>query len=260
MKSKLIAAFLLAASAIVISSPLFAHHSSAAYDMEHPVNMKGVVTNMEWTNPHVFIYLDVKDDNGSVEEWRVEGNSPNMLFRAGWRKEMIKAGDQLDGEWRARQKRSESHAAHQPHAGERAKVRRARIQIIRIGDGNGSGVQRCGIIPSISLFVAAILALPLAIFAQTAPHPGPAKTRVCPRRAGFFRRVVYRRISQNHPSQGRSSLSALGGDAVQGTQSSKFASRTPIPDRTRPNDASRRAFRGPCCSRFRGRSCRRATG
>ena len=57
--------------------------------------MKGVVSNMEWTNPHVFIYLDVKDDNGNVEQWRVEGNSPNMLVRAGWKKEMIKAGDQI---------------------------------------------------------------------------------------------------------------------------------------------------------------------
>ena len=57
--------------------------------------MKGVVSNMEWTNPHVFIFLDVKDDGGKVEEWRVEGNSPNMLVRVGWKKEMIKAGDEL---------------------------------------------------------------------------------------------------------------------------------------------------------------------
>jgi hypothetical protein len=82
-------------STFVVSRPLFAHHSSAAYDMEHPVNMKGVVSSMEWTNPHVFIFLDVKDDNGGVEEWRVEGNSPNMLVRTGWKREMIKAGDQL---------------------------------------------------------------------------------------------------------------------------------------------------------------------
>jgi Family of unknown function (DUF6152) len=95
MKSKLILAFILVMSGIGVSLPLFAHHSSAGYDMEHPVVMKGVVTNMEWTNPHVFIYLDVKGDNGSVEEWRVEGNSPNMLFRVGWKKEMIKAGDSL---------------------------------------------------------------------------------------------------------------------------------------------------------------------
>jgi len=94
MKIRLgIALFLL--SGLVVSRPLFAHHSAASYDTEHPIILKGVVNNMEWTNPHVFIYLDVKDDNGNVEQWRVEGNSPNMLVRAGWKKEMIKAGDQL---------------------------------------------------------------------------------------------------------------------------------------------------------------------
>ena len=95
IKGKLAIAFILIISAFVVSRPLFAHHSSAGYDMEHPVNMKGVVTNIEWTNPHVFIFLDVKDDNGNVVEWRVEGNSPNMLVRTGWKREMIKAGDQL---------------------------------------------------------------------------------------------------------------------------------------------------------------------
>jgi hypothetical protein len=95
MKNRLKIALLLALSGFFVSRPLFAHHSSAAYDMEHPVNMKGVVSNMEWTNPHVFIFLDVKDDNGGVEEWRVEGNSPNMLVRTGWKREMIKTGDHL---------------------------------------------------------------------------------------------------------------------------------------------------------------------
>ena len=95
MKIRLVIAFFLIASALAVSRTLPAHHSSAAYDMEHPVNMKGVVTNMEWGNPHVFIYLDVRDDSGNVEQWRVEGNSPNMLVRSGWKKEMIKTGDQL---------------------------------------------------------------------------------------------------------------------------------------------------------------------
>jgi hypothetical protein len=95
MKSRLIIAFILVVSAVLASRPLLAHHSSSSYDMEHAVNLRGMVSNMEWTNPHVFIYLDVKDDNGSVEQWRVEGNSPNMLVRAGWKREMIKTGDQL---------------------------------------------------------------------------------------------------------------------------------------------------------------------
>jgi hypothetical protein len=98
MKNRLDIVFLIVAllvSGHVFSRPLFAHHSSSAYDMAHPVDMKGVVTNMEWSNPHVFIYMDMKDDKGTVEQWRVEGNSPNMLFRAGWKKEMIKVGDAL---------------------------------------------------------------------------------------------------------------------------------------------------------------------
>jgi len=95
MQNKFAIAIILLMSVFVVSRPLLAHHSSSSYDMEHPVTMKGAVSNMEWTNPHVFIYLDVKDDNGSVEQWRVEGNSPNMLVRAGWKKEMIKAGDQI---------------------------------------------------------------------------------------------------------------------------------------------------------------------
>lgn len=95
MKNRLVVAFLLVMIGSAVSRPLFAHHSSSAYDMAHPVDMKGIVTNMEWGNPHVFIYMDMKDDKGNVEQWRVEGNSPNMLQRAGWKKEMIKVGDQL---------------------------------------------------------------------------------------------------------------------------------------------------------------------
>jgi Family of unknown function (DUF6152) len=95
MKSRLGIALFVVITGIAFSRPLLAHHSSSAYDMDHPVNMKGVVANMEWGNPHVFIYLDVKDDAGNAEQWRVEGNSPNMLVRSGWKKEMIKTGDQL---------------------------------------------------------------------------------------------------------------------------------------------------------------------
>lgn len=80
---------------LLASGAIFAHHSSSSYDMEHPVTMKGVINNVEWTNPHVFIFLNVKDDSGNMAEWRVEGNSPNMLTRVGWKKEMLNAGDTL---------------------------------------------------------------------------------------------------------------------------------------------------------------------
>ena len=95
LKSRLFVLSALFLSAFISARPLFAHHSSASYDLEHPIELKGVVTNVEWTNPHVFIYMDVAGEKGGVEPWRVEGNSPNMLMRVGWKKEMLKAGDRL---------------------------------------------------------------------------------------------------------------------------------------------------------------------
>ncbi len=85
----------IAAAVLVVCSPAIAHHSSAAFDLEHPITVTGTVTNFEWSNPHAFIYLDVKDKNGETEKWRVEANSPNMLSRVGWRREMIQHGDRI---------------------------------------------------------------------------------------------------------------------------------------------------------------------
>jgi hypothetical protein len=95
MKFRLVLAFFLAISGFAMAQALLAHHSGASYDSDHQISLTGTVSNFEWTNPHVFIYLDVKDESGNVVQWRVEGNSPNMLARAGWRKEMIKEGDKI---------------------------------------------------------------------------------------------------------------------------------------------------------------------
>jgi hypothetical protein len=95
LKNKLAVVFTLAIGFLSLPRPVFAHHAAAAFDMEHAVTMKGTVTMFEWSNPHALIYLDVKDAKGNVERWRVEGNSPNMLTRVGWNKEMIKPRDQL---------------------------------------------------------------------------------------------------------------------------------------------------------------------
>jgi hypothetical protein len=85
---------LLAAAALVlVSVPLFAHHGNAAYDEKNPITIKGTVTEFAWTNPHVQIYLDVKDDKGNVAHWSVETYSPGKLVRAGWTKESVKVGD-----------------------------------------------------------------------------------------------------------------------------------------------------------------------
>jgi hypothetical protein len=81
--------------ALLFVHPAVAHHSSAGYNIQHPITIKGKVTNFDWANPHAFIYLNVKNKNGGTDEWRVEANSPNMLSRAGWNREIIKAGDEI---------------------------------------------------------------------------------------------------------------------------------------------------------------------
>ena len=70
----------------------FAHHSTAMYDMANPVTVKGVVKRFEWTNPHAFIFLDVKDEKGSVE-WEIELMSLNHLRSYGWIRTTVKPGD-----------------------------------------------------------------------------------------------------------------------------------------------------------------------
>ena len=76
--------------------PIFAHHSFAAeYDTQRPIDVKGVVTKVEWTNPHAHFYVDVKDDSGKTTNWNFELGSPNMLVRNGWKRTSIKAGDEV---------------------------------------------------------------------------------------------------------------------------------------------------------------------
>jgi hypothetical protein len=74
---------------------VYAHHSVSMYDMEHPSTFKGVVTRIEWTNPHAYIYLNVKNDKGVVEEWAMEINSPNFLRHNGWTSDTVKPGDTI---------------------------------------------------------------------------------------------------------------------------------------------------------------------
>jgi len=88
--------FLIAAAALLLLGiPLWAHHGNASYDDKNPITIKGSVIEFAWTNPHVQIYLDVKDDKGGVVRWSVETFSPGKLVRAGWTKDSVKAGDQV---------------------------------------------------------------------------------------------------------------------------------------------------------------------
>lgn len=78
----------------VLVIPAFAHHSfQAEYDGSKPVTLTGVVTKLEWTNPHARFYIDVKDERGAVISWNLELASPNVLRRLGWTREILKAGD-----------------------------------------------------------------------------------------------------------------------------------------------------------------------
>jgi hypothetical protein len=76
------------------SGPLWAHHGEANYDTEKVVSAKGTVTNFQFINPHVQIFLDVKNQKGEIEKWICEARSPTMLVRIGaWDKSTLKPGD-----------------------------------------------------------------------------------------------------------------------------------------------------------------------
>jgi hypothetical protein len=84
----------------VASTLGIAHHSfSAQYDGSHPITLQGLVTKVEWTNPHTYFYLDVADDNKNVTSWAFEMGSPIVLQRRGWSPRSLKIGDlvEVDG-------------------------------------------------------------------------------------------------------------------------------------------------------------------
>jgi len=90
--------FALAVTALVAAGggALSAHHSFAAeFDANSPVTLHGTITRMEWINPHSWIHVDVKNSDGTVTEWMVEGGTPNTLFRRGFTKEAVKAGMEI---------------------------------------------------------------------------------------------------------------------------------------------------------------------
>ena len=92
MKIKLAAFLGIALTAAVL--PIEAHHSFAAeYDASKAIRVTGVISKVEWTNPHSYLYIDVKDDHGNVSPWTCEGGAPNTLSRRGFTKNAIKIGD-----------------------------------------------------------------------------------------------------------------------------------------------------------------------
>ena len=85
---------MVAAVGLLTALPVFGHHSGAAvFDTTKKLELKGVVTKMEWTNPHAHFFLDVKDADGTVTNWNLELASPSILLRNGWKRDSLKAGD-----------------------------------------------------------------------------------------------------------------------------------------------------------------------
>jgi hypothetical protein len=83
---------------LLISTAAFAHHGTAGYDMAKVVTLAGNVTKVDWTNPHIVIYMDAKDAGGSIQHWSLELSAPLLMQRFGWTKTSVKAGDQLVAE------------------------------------------------------------------------------------------------------------------------------------------------------------------
>ena len=92
---KFLLALALAAGALIVSVPLFAHHGNASYDSTKTVTVKGTVTDYIWANPHVFLEIDAKDNSGNTVHWAIEAQNPLSQTEVGWSRNTFKPGDQV---------------------------------------------------------------------------------------------------------------------------------------------------------------------
>jgi hypothetical protein len=93
MRIRRVASFALFMGLLAVASAAFAHHGTANYDTAKTVTVKGPVTDFQFINPHVLIFLDGKDETGKADKWQGELTSPNRLSRVGWTKSSLKPGD-----------------------------------------------------------------------------------------------------------------------------------------------------------------------
>jgi Family of unknown function (DUF6152) len=109
MKSQM--AIIVGAALLVVAVSTYAHHPfSSEYDWKQPVTLTGTVSKIEWSNPHAFLYIDGKDQNGEMKHWTLEMGSPSALTRAGWTRNLLKMGDQVtvDG-WMSKTKKDHAN-------------------------------------------------------------------------------------------------------------------------------------------------------
>lgn len=95
MRSK-VALLCASASLFLFAVSAWAHHSfSAEFDLKKPIHLRGVITEVEWVNPHAWIHIDVKAPDGQVNNWMIEAGTPNVLFRRGLNKNSVVVGTEI---------------------------------------------------------------------------------------------------------------------------------------------------------------------
>jgi hypothetical protein len=93
MRSRLVLIALFVVGLLSISSPILAHHGAASFDNSRTVKVEGTVTDFIWTNPHVYLKIDAKDEHDNIQHWVLEAQSVVNQANAGWTKNMFKPGD-----------------------------------------------------------------------------------------------------------------------------------------------------------------------
>ena len=96
LRGSLAVAVLALMAALTTGGVAQAHHSFAAFDSELQIRLTGTVARYQWANPHVYIRLDVPDENGEIQRWLIECANPGILNRVGWKWNLIKEGDEID--------------------------------------------------------------------------------------------------------------------------------------------------------------------